>query len=206
MFNKDKYKIVKNVLSSDELELTLNYLLIRRQCFDTMMQRKFISQFNTDFGTRSDTQVPGVWSCYSDPLMETILLKIKPLMEKTTKLKLNENYSYCRIYEKGSELKYHLDRESCEISATMNIGGDPWPIHFEYPETKKKLAITLKPGELIIYKGCDLYHWRNPFDGEMCIQVFLHYTDINSKYKDIRFDNRPHIGLPKYVTKNIYGN
>ena len=28
-------------------------------------------------------------------------------------------------------LKRHKDRFSCEISTTMNLGGDPWPIYLE---------------------------------------------------------------------------
>ena len=34
---------------------------------------------------------------------------------------------------------------------------------------------------MMIYKGKDLYHWREPFQGDECVQVFLHYSDIKSK-------------------------
>jgi hypothetical protein len=68
--------------------------------------------------------------------MKTLLLKVKPVMEEKTKLNLIENYSYARIYQKGNELKKHKDRFSCEISTTLNLGGDTWPIFLE-PDSKK---------------------------------------------------------------------
>jgi len=30
--------------------------------------------------------------------------------------------------KKGDELKRHKDRFSCEVSTTVNLGGDSWPI------------------------------------------------------------------------------
>ena len=63
--------------------------------------------------------------------METLLLKCQPGMEKATGLKLYPAYTYARIYKKGDELKRHKDRFSCEISTTMNLGGDDWPIYLE---------------------------------------------------------------------------
>ena len=69
--------------------------------------------------------------------METLLQKVKPIMEKESGVKLTETYSYARIYKKGDELKRHKDRYSCEISTTMNLGGDDWPIFLE-PSGKKE--------------------------------------------------------------------
>jgi hypothetical protein len=46
-------------------------------------------------------------------------------------LKLNPTYAYARIYKKGDILHRHKDRFSCEISTTLNLGGDDWPIFIE---------------------------------------------------------------------------
>ena len=67
--------------------------------------------------------------------METLLEKIKPVLEKHVKLDLVETYSYARIYHRGNELKRHKDRDECEISTTLNLGGDPWPIFIEPDKT-----------------------------------------------------------------------
>jgi len=132
------------------------------------------------------------------------MLKCQPEMEKVTGLKLYPAYTYSRIYKKGDELKRHKDRFSCEISTTMNLGGDDWPIYLEPSGEldKKGIKIDLKPGDMLVYSGCDLEHWRKKFKGEECVQVFLHYN--NSKTpgaKDNMFDKRLHLGLPSWFKR-----
>ena len=63
--------------------------------------------------------MPNTYSHYSDIAMETYIKELKPDMEKHTKLKLIETYSYARIYKKGDLLARHKDRHSCEISTTL---------------------------------------------------------------------------------------
>ena len=172
---------------------------VARTCFDY----RYISPFEDMLGNWSDTQVPNTYSAYSDIAMETLMLKCQPIMEKTTGLKLYPAYSYARIYKKGDELKRHKDRFSCEISTTMNLGGD-WPIYLEpsREENKKGTKITLKPGDMLIYYGCDLEHWREPFKGKNCAQVFLHYNNRKTKgSKQNMFDGRIHLGLPNWFKR-----
>jgi hypothetical protein len=115
-------------------------------------------------------------------------------MEKESGVKLIETYSYARIYKNGDELKRHKDRYSCEISTTLNLGGDNWSIYLE-PD----IEINLNQGDMLMYRGCDVEHWRKPFEGKDCGQVFLHYNDASSKdAKQNKFDGRPMIGLPAY--------
>lgn len=42
-----------------------------------------------------------------------------------------------RIYLKGEELTRHKDRPSCEISGTLCIDDNDWPIYLE-PDKKKE--------------------------------------------------------------------
>jgi len=129
------------------------------------------------------------------------LEKVKHILEKESGVKLTETYSYARIYKKGDELKRHKDRYSCEISTTMNLGGDDWPIFLEPSgeEGKKGVEVNLKPGDMLMYCGCELEHWREPFKGKDCGQVFLHYNDASGKDAESnKYDGRPMIGLPAY--------
>ena len=146
--------------------------------------------------------------------METLLLNVQEKMEKETGLKLIPTYSYARVYVKGNKLARHKDRPSCEISTTMNLGGDVWPIyidptgednvtHISEAEVIVKeganpgVKIDLNPGDMLIYKGYDLEHWRDVFKGEISTQVFLHYNDTESEWSEKnKFDNREFIGLP----------
>ena len=81
-----------------------------------MLETRYISPFTQYFGTWNDGQVPNTYSHYADIMMETLLKKLKPTIEKHINLKLNEAYSYTRVYKKGDVLKRHIDRFSCEIS------------------------------------------------------------------------------------------
>jgi len=199
-FKIKKYSIIKNAISKELSLFIYNYFLMKREVAKTLFKTKYISPFETMLGVWTDDQVPNTYSHYSDIVMETLLLKLQPLMEKTTELKLIPNYSYARIYKKGDVLKRHKDRFSCEISTTLNLGGDPWPIYLEPSEKKglKGIKVNLNSGDMLIYKGNLLEHWREPFNGEDCAQVFLHYTNENTPgAKENMFDKRLHLGLPK---------
>ena len=132
---------------------------------------------------------------------------------------INESYgldihSLGSAYKKGDELKRHKDRPSCEISCTLNLGGDPWPIFIdgtgadnvidEYKNIHKPNApagtkVLLEVGDMLVYSGCELEHWREPFDGNICGQVFLHYNHVNGPFADKnRFDGRAKLGLPSF--------
>ena len=205
MFKNKKYTVIKQAISKDLAIFVANYFSIKKQVYDTFIKQKFISPFEFIHGTYEDSQIPNSYSCYSDIAMETLILKCQPIMEKVTKLKLYPAYTYARIYKKGDELKRHKDRFSCEISTTMNLGGDDWPIYLEPSgkEGMKGIEVNLKSGDMLVYSGCELEHWRKPFQGKECIQVFLHYNNCKTPgAKENIFDKRPHLGLPAWFKKN----
>jgi len=214
-FEKNNYIVIKNAISKELTKFIYDYFILKEEVLKTLIQSKYISQSEDMHGVFGDEQVPNVFAIYSDINAEILLKNLKKKLEKHTKLKLIENYSYARIYKKGSELKRHKDRFSCEISTTLNIGGDIWPIFIE-PNTKKGktingkyvsdntkgVKVVLNPGDMLIYKGNILEHWREPFDGEICCQIFLHYNNIYTPgAKENIFDKRPHLGLPNYFNK-----
>ena len=177
----------------------------------TMLKFKYISPFQTDYGSWRDTQIPNTYSHYADIAMETLLEKVRPIMEEKSGVKLVPTYSYARIYKKGDVLHRHKDRSSCEISTTVNLGGEPWPIYLD-PDinvgyldennnyvagSNEGLRVDLEPGDMLMYKGCILEHWRDAFKGENCVQVFLHYNDASGPNStDNIYDKRPFLGLP----------
>ena len=205
-FKKNKYTVIRKAISKDLAIFLANYFSMQKQVYDTCREAKYFSPFEDIIGfyEAEDGQIPNTYSQYANTAMETLLLKCQPDMEKATGLKLYPAYTYARIYKKGDELKRHKDRFSCEISTTMNLGGDDWPIYLEPSgkENMKGTEINLKPGDMLVYSGCDLEHWREPFQGDECIQVFLHYNNIETPgARDNMFDTRPHLGLPSWFKK-----
>ena len=212
MFKKNKYVIIRQAISKDLATFIYNYFLMKKQVYDTCRQTRFISPYEVLLGEYADInyegtdgQIPHTYSNYSDIAMETLMLKCQPIMEKATGLKLQPAYTYARLYKKGDVLKRHKDRFSCEISTTMNLGGDKWDLYLEPSgqEDKKGIKVDLKQGDMLVYSGCELEHWREKFKGKSCGQVFLHYNNKKTKgSKQNLFDKRPHLGLPAWFKKS----
>lgn len=142
-----------------------------------------------------DTQVEKAFSSAAPAITETLLDVMTPVLSQAINCELYPTYSYLRIYVKGADLERHQDRPSCEVSATVPLSYDSpqiWPI---YIETDSKItAVELHPGDALIYKGIEVPHWRETFEGERQVQVFLHYVKKNGDYSEYKFDKRPHLG------------
>lgn len=183
--NEKGYILVKDFLTKEETNLITQHCLFFHQ--NNFMDLEF-----NDFRQNNscDTAV------YSDTIMESLMINKKEKMESLTNLKLDPTYSYWRMYTKNSELLKHKDRESCEISVTVMLGSDYKPWYFHIEEDK----YDLEPGDAIIYEGCKLFHYREPFKGDWHVQTFLHYVNKEGPNKDHAFDKRLRLG----IRDNIY--
>ena len=213
MFKTKKYQVIRGALSKELSNFILNYMLLQRDAVDLMMKHNKLNPHNPFIGTREDAQIPGAYSKYADWVMETLLMYMIPIMKAKTGMDLVPTYSYTRLYEKGNILHRHKDRPSCEISTTLHLGGDEWPIFLDpsgatnviderknivKPGAPKGVRVDLKVGDMLIYSGCELEHWREPFEGKVCSQVFLHYNHANGPLaKTNIFDKRPMLGVSK---------
>ena len=126
---------------------------------------------------------------------------------------LQETYSFSRKYERGAYLKAHADRPSCEISATLCLDyktddNKPWSIWvdntYDYvnnpseifddtqavPIRQRKTArrIDLEVGDLLLYQGPNVAHWREYLLGEYSYHIFLHFLNVNGKVTEL-----PHV-------------
>ena len=86
-FKKNKYAVLKKVISSELAEFVYKYFLNKREVAKFLFNEKYISPFTEYYGVWNDPQIPNTYSHYSDIAMETLLKEIKPIMEKHTKLK-----------------------------------------------------------------------------------------------------------------------
>ena len=179
-FKQSGYTVLRHVLSPQSAQLMSTYALLQQQ-WPGYFQPEDV--FRAAHGR------------YADAVSETLLLEAKPVMEKATALNLLPCYSYLRVYGPGAVLPKHLDRPSCEISASLSLGmraGSLWPLWVHADGQDQ--AIGLAPGDMLVYRGADVPHWREAFTGEWCVQVFLHYVDADGAYTDFKFDGREQIG------------
>jgi len=207
----NKYQVIKKAVNYELANFIFNYFLLKRDAVKFMYENNITYDIGL-FGTWTDQQVPNTYSHYADQVMETLLVKMLPVMKEHTGLDLVPTYSYARLYKNGDILRRHKDRPSCEISTTLNLGGDPWPIFIdgtgadsvidEYKQIHKPNApegtkVLLEVGDMLVYSGCELEHWREPFQGQVCGQVFLHYNHRNGPFAEKNlFDKRPLLGIP----------
>ena len=214
-FKTKKYQVIRGALPKGMANFIFNYMMLQRDAVDFMVKNNKVNLANPFIGTRTDQQVPGAYSKYAAWVMETLLMYMIPIMKQRTGMELIPTYTYTRLYEKGNILHRHKDRPSCEISTTLHLGGDEWPIFLDptgannilsgretttvvKPGAPKGVKVDLKVGDMLIYSGCDLEHWREPFQGTVCSQVFLHYNHANGPYaKTNLLDGRSLLGVTK---------
>lgn len=206
-FEENNYVVIKKFLSPEMAEIFYQYTKTVTQAVDYKIQVDKPYHSESWDGSFGDGQVPDTFYRYGDPLMDTLMIMSLNKMQEFTGLTLVPNYTYWRFYQKGNELKRHTDRGSCEISATLCLGYNTsnidsniypdfdWPM-FVADKAGKEIPVHMKPGDLVVYKGIDIEHWREKFIGLNHSQVFIHYNDADGLVSNY-LDGRHIIGIPK---------
>lgn len=192
-FSKDGYEVVRNVISEQLLEnLKIQFNMMRDiQFFITDERNKY---------TYGDYQSPNSFSVYGAPFFESLAIQLKNKVSDIVNLDLYPTYTYARIYYNGAILNPHRDRSSCEYSLTLCIDStDIWDFHIKNRDGIENV-VKLNPGDICVYSGCDLEHWRNPYKGKMQMQCFLHYVNSNGLYKEFKYDKRPMMGISTKIS------
>jgi hypothetical protein len=181
IFQQKGYVLVKNFIPKE----TANYL------FEYIRFTSHAMVLSGKQTANGDEQVPGSFGVrHGDMAFDSLMRMMKPKMEECTGLELYPTYTYARLYRPGNELKKHTDRPSCEVSITLKLsdtGQYNWPIWMV------DAPYELEDGDGVIYRGCDLEHWRDICGGPpeyRLGQVFMHYVDKNGPYPEYRYDKR----------------
>ena len=206
-FKENDYVVINGFLDPNTAYMFNEYCKNTVRAIDiksTFFKQEYNDKWDGQFG---DYQIPGMtFSKYGDLLFDTLLDISTYSMQEYTGLQLIPNYTYWRFYQKGDVLERHRDRHSCEISATLCLGYDvsnvdanvypdyDWPMYVQ-SKTGEELPVHMKPGDMIIYRGCVIDHWREKFPGKYHSQVFLHYNDANGE-NPTKYDGRPCLGVP----------
>ena len=141
-----------------------------------------------------DPQIPTSSSDYNYISFLELLCEKTPEVSEILEETVLPTYTYARVYKKGSILKRHSDRDSCEISLTLHLGGDnPWLIWIKTPEGEDR-SVELKPGDAMMYRGTIAEHWRDEYAGKEYVQVFLHYVRSRGECAYTYFDTENHKG------------
>jgi hypothetical protein len=186
-FEKDGYLVVKNFLDTKTTEIISRYL-------ENRINRG-------EWKSGSEVIHVSKYFYYGDPLIEVLLLESKETIENLTGKDLDPTYSYTRIYQSEDILHKHIDRPSCEISVTVNIAnkGKKSPIFMKY-KNNDSVECFLDPGDAVVYKGCEVYHWRDKLlEDQLVVQFMLHYVDKNGQNSKYKKDGRFSYGMKSPV-------
>ena len=176
----------------------------------TFLNSYCVLNFSKHRNFETDTQTNSLIGVYGNNVMETLLDMSTPVIEKNVGKKLWPTYSYLRIYDKGSDLKIHKDRPSCEYTVALCLGADPinkpyelfvgeedetseykyFNTDKEYKRYRIDYKFSMIPNNAVIFMGMEKIHWREICNHDHFITVFLHYVDQEGPYKDFKFDKR----------------
>ena len=204
-FKENKYVAFSKVIDGQILDFFYSYIQIFADRFEIVGKHlpKYYNEHEHGWIYPPGWPAAGSFSKYGDMLAETLLLSIKKNIEDRIGLELIPTYGFFRLYKKGNDLELHKDRNSCEISLSLCIGyeeGEQWPLYIN------ETPIYQEPGDMVIYRGCEVEHYREPYEGKQQAQVFLHYVDKNGPYggEEFIYDGRPFVGLPVVYVDWIY--
>lgn len=188
-FEKNGYIVYKNFLPEDFCKFAQSYYKIRQDSLDYDI----------------DEQCPRSKSFYSDPLCETLLQTSCEKISNIVNVDLIPTYSYTRIYGKKEHLTKHIDRPECQFSVTINLGypksqGISSIFMSKNEDGSDASELKLDVGDICIYRGDTVYHWREPFIQDWYLQTFLHYVEKNGMYGNRLYDGRFSLGTPKYFS------
>ena len=170
--------------------------------FSTYLKNYFTLRVQNDPSLGGDPQAPKSHCVYGDPAFDMVMAMSTEDIGNIVGKKLIPQYTYARIYKNGSVLEKHTDRPECQYSVTLCLGGiyefetDKWPIWIK-DRADKSHEVLLEEGDMLVYSGCELEHWRDKFEGERQYQLFMHYVDADGEFKDRVYDGRRNLGLKK---------
>lgn len=91
-------------------------------------------------------------------------------------------YAYVSAYKQGAVLRPHVDRKQCVFTLSLWIdhaaaqpSAEPWPLWFQ--THNGKVAVTQTSGDAVLFRGCELPHWRDrPPEGSASTTLLFHYV------------------------------
>lgn len=210
-FIKNRYVVLRNFIPKEILQITLdNWKTIEHneKMFDSCMAQEEDITYNTP-----ETQKWKSHGCHTFPPAVGLHRWLKDKLNETFELVLEETYNYSRKYVRGAILKAHTDRPSCEISTTICLDyktddNTPWKIwlnneknwivekddqlslydkvqNVPRSERKKSISVSLEPGDVLVYQGPNVVHWRDTLVGDYSYHIFCHFVNYHSKMERI---------------------
>ena len=185
--NTNNYTVIKQIISKELCEFLSEYVTLKTKIKPNI---------------KKNDALTGVHREYGDLVMETLLAKLHPAVEKATGVELWPTLSFYYHYKNGNQLTPHKDRSSCQFVAGLCIDADSdfkkkqdgWPLIINDKGTPTPIALDY--GDMVIFKGHETEHWREPFTGTWFISAIFGYVDKRGPFNFQKYDQRKMLGKP----------
>ena len=153
-------------------------------------------QGNCRYGNVNGYPQGNCYDLYGDSFCEAIGVYKTEQVSRYAQTDVSLTYGLLREYEKGAGLTWHRDRWQCKYSVTIQLTAGAWPLDFAetyigglwVPDS----SVILQRGDALFYKGCEIYHSRQPLKIDRSRHLLLHYVEKGSALD--KKDNRPQYG------------
>jgi len=187
-FSKYGYVIVRNMISEELTKFIADEFTMVRDVYHHVNNVPL--EDTTRFG---DSTVKHAFCYYAPLCFEILYPRIMPRCEAILNKKLFPSFSYARILYKDAKMEKHVDRASTTINTTIIFENDPEPYDFWLTDLEDNdVALKLNAGDMCLFDGGKLNHWRDTYTGNKCIQASLGFAneEINM------YDGRKMLGAP----------
>ena len=230
-FHENRYVVLRNFIPKDIINMTLDTwktIESNPEYKDAFFHREEETTNNSPKSSLGKSQ-----GCYCFPPAVALHRWMRDNLRDVIDMELVETYSYTRTYDRGAYLKSHTDRPSCEVSATICLDyksddNTPWKIWvqndrnyiddavhdqqqlFEITQKpvigkrKGSVAVSLEVGDVLLYQGPNIPHWRDTFLGDYSSHMFLHFINANSNMLGLPVFTQPKSAANERTTTSAF--
>jgi len=208
-FVNDRFVVLKNFIPKHVIDLTLDSWKVVEN--NPEYEQIFFAKEEDIIHNSPKNSLYKSQGCYCFPPAVALHRWLRDNLRGVLSLQLTETYSYTRKYERGAYLKSHTDRPSCEISATICLDyktddNTPWKIWVQndknyvdevnqqaiYEKTqalpqkqRTGVSVALEVGDVLLYQGPNIPHWRDYLLGDYSYHMFLHFIQKDTNMKNM---------------------
>jgi|APGre2960657404_1045060.scaffolds.fasta_scaffold00161_21 hypothetical protein len=117
---------------------------------------------------------------FSDALQDKYTQRLQEKLESILVAPVEYQFNYSRIYFKDEILLPHKDKSNCKYNFSVTLdyySGDVWPLFLYSNKEQQIIKLSLDQGDVLLYKGTELLHWRTPFTNTWQTQAFWFFNN-----------------------------
>lgn len=206
-FNENGYLLIKNFIENPK-ELKVP---IPKETGELIYYENDINLFKYNpIKNNSEFLVPKYLFRYNYPNYRELYFSCKKKIEDLLAIYLYPTYFSDKFYFAGNSVQKHANSFNCEITVSVQIDSNYdnycWPLYFQ-DLNGNEVSILMNDGDAIIYKDCQIPHWRKELpskynkkeniiktfrkfdDDTYHHQLFFHYVNANGHYLQYAFES-----------------